>query len=581
MRRMGRIRTMVDGNSLKALVITCVLLCAYQLIGVFAGFELCDSGFYLTFYEHIFDAPQCVEYNFMYYLAGLTGGAFLQLFPSSGLLGIRLLGLFCNLLCICLVYRVYIGRIPASAVLLGMSLTVISYVPMQMAFYHDLQTCLLFVIAVVLLVEGLEESSRWLLFLGGFVIGLNVFVRLPNLLDYCVVTVIVVHGLLYKGAFRRYAGYCALFSAGFACGIAGVLLLMKGLGHYPYFVNVLKELVSMGSDNSGNNSHGLLTMLAGYMHKYRLIVLLAGKSLILYAVVLVPAFFIRRCRRLVLPLSFSVALAGLAYVIVRSEIMTVLYAFCLVGTLGGLFFLKDNAVRLLSYCGLLMMLVVPLGSDYLYNNGSVIFWLALPVSVAFFYHLPGYAEKKGWHVPVRMLLVSTVVIYALSCGARMVQEGCYFDEGFFLSKRHAIRSEKTKCIYTSKERAEVVNDLLEGVRPYLKEGDCLFAYGSIPMLNYLTGTKPFLGCSWPEQFSARTLKRKLEGYEGKKPMVLRQKFNSIGNGAWKADADYLTDCGKESGTLCTNEKNRIIDRYIRMNGYRAVFENDYFVLYIP
>ena len=46
----------------RVLVVAAMLaLVAYQLIGVFWGFELCDSGFYLTFYDHIYDAPETVS----------------------------------------------------------------------------------------------------------------------------------------------------------------------------------------------------------------------------------------------------------------------------------------------------------------------------------------------------------------------------------------------------------------------------------------------------------------------------------------------------------------------------------------
>ena len=36
-----------------------------QLPPLLCGFELCDSGFYMTFYDNIFTHPEAVEYNFM------------------------------------------------------------------------------------------------------------------------------------------------------------------------------------------------------------------------------------------------------------------------------------------------------------------------------------------------------------------------------------------------------------------------------------------------------------------------------------------------------------------------------------
>src|SRR5882724_10410419 len=64
----------------------------FQIIFIFQGLYFVDEGFHSTFYQQIFNEPQSVEYNFMFYLSGVIGGAWLRLFPEYGLLGLRLGG---------------------------------------------------------------------------------------------------------------------------------------------------------------------------------------------------------------------------------------------------------------------------------------------------------------------------------------------------------------------------------------------------------------------------------------------------------------------------------------------------------
>ena len=60
-------------------------------------------------------------------------------------------------------------------------------------------------------------------------------------------------------------------------------------------------------------------------------------------------------------------------------------------------------------------------------------------------------------------------------------DGVYFDGGPLFEKRYSIQNDRVKHIYTSRERAQILNDLLIGIKPYIKQGDHLFAYGSFQL----------------------------------------------------------------------------------------------------
>ena len=69
-----------------------VLIIFVQVIFIFQGLDFADSGFDADFYSRIFSDPSTVQYNFMYWFTGIIGGTWLKLFPSMGLLGLRLAG---------------------------------------------------------------------------------------------------------------------------------------------------------------------------------------------------------------------------------------------------------------------------------------------------------------------------------------------------------------------------------------------------------------------------------------------------------------------------------------------------------
>ncbi len=581
MKTLSQLYHLIENNPGKAFGITCLFLIAYQLISVFWGFELCDSGFYMTFYDHIFKAPESVEYNFMYYLSGVVGGTFITLFPDAGIFDIRLLGVVNNMITVYLVYKLLRRHIHVSAIIIGVLLVIISYVGLPMTFYNDLMTCLLYVLAVFYLFKGLRSNNNLWFIISGIIVALNTFTRIPNVLDYGIILLIILHKLYYKESARRCAGRCLIFTLSFITGIIGVILLMKILGHYEYFIHNLHELTSAVGDDSGTSSHTLTNMIFAQVRIYYLIFKFGAKILLLYAVLLLSLKYVRNVL-LQLPIRI-IAFIVLGILFYKENAVIILCAFSLIGLAGNIFLNNDKAIKMLSWAGLSMILIIPLGSDGgMYNNGSIIYWLGLPMAISFYFSIKNKILPPALSVQtVRKMLLLTLGIYILICGVKTITEGVYFDGGLLFEKRFSIRNERTKHVYTSHERAGIINDLLTGIKPYIKEDDCLFAYGSIPAINYMTRTKPFIGCSWPELLSAPLLKQKLNNYKGPLPAILRQKFDSIGKEFGAPDENYLIDCGVEAGTFKSNKKSQVVNEFIEKNNYKIVFENQYFILFLP
>lgn len=580
MKAATRLYHLIEQNPQKAFGFTCLFLIAYQLISAFIGFELCDSGFYMTFYDNIFTAPECVEYNFMYYLSGVVGGAYMTLFPDAGIFDMRILGIANNMLIVYLLYLLFRKHISMSAIITGCVLVIISYVTLPMTFYNDLLTSLLFVVALFYLLRGLEKSNNLYFIISGIAVALNTFARVPNVLDYGLILLIMIHAVYYRDTTRTCIRRCLIFTISFILGIAGILVFMKAVGHYELFIHNLQDLSRIAEDDSGTSSHTLKNMALVQIKNYYIVFKFGIKLLLLYAVLLLSTKYIKNSF-INVPLRI-VAYALLAMLFYKTNAVITLCAFSVTGLLGNILLEKDKSVKMLSWAGLSMILIFPIGSDGgMFNNGSIIFWMGMPMAVSFYISIKDNFLQVLSLPTDKQILLYSLGIYILVCGVKTIKDGVYFDGGWLFEKRYTIQNDRVKHIYTTQEKAEVMNDLLKGIKPYIKEGDYLFAYGSLPAIHYMTRTRPIMGCSWPELLGAPLLRHKLSNYNGPLPPVLRQKFNSIGLEFGEPSEDYLIDCGVEKGPFRSNRKSEIINEFTEKNHYKVAFENRYFVLLLP
>ena len=256
-------------------------------------------------------------------------------------------------------------------------------------------------------------------------------------------------------------------------------------------------------------------------------------------------------------------------------------------------YLMENKIKILSWMALFMMVVMPLGSDGAIGNfGNYTLWLSIPlcINLPFSDQLKNYVrnhnifEKIKVYFKFEYFKYTCLVFYFTFISFLLYADfnKSYFDPGSRLSKTSKIESEKCKFIFTTSERASIVNDLLIGIKPFVKKGDYLIAYESIPMLYYLTNTKPFLHDSWIIGSGGALFLKKIERIKEEKnklPMVIRQKFKTIGHFGKPSD-EYLSD-NLIGDKYIGQEQTKIFNRFLKENNYRIIWQNLYFVLYSP
>ena len=542
--------------------VSTMVVALYLLTGVVFGFDVCDTGQYLTMYANIFVAPESVGYHFMYYLSGVAGGAFLALCPDMGVLGIRLLGLLCLVVCMLAVWRMLKPYISPGAIIAGNALTMVAFAAMPVAFCYDILSIMLYLLAIEQLLK--HRISR--VMAGGFLLGMNVFSRIPNVLGLVFVFIPLL--MAWCGAYsKKRALHLSVFSLiGAFLGIAMVLALMALLGHLSIFAESLASVYQVASDSSGESSHSLHSLIYQQFRFYKI-----GFFTWLKLGTVVAVYTVMRRRITSAPVRFVMlccALGVSGWMMWRMKPLTPIWVLCAMGCLTAIVTLRGKA-RGVSVVALMLMLIFPMGSDGVANNGSIILFLATPVAIAMCVeHTRMF--RSGYFI----------LAFALICVAKTAVEGVYFDGGALWHKTAQVDSPKARGILTTEKRAAILNDALCGIRGWVAEGDTLLVYGGMPMLNYLTSTRPAIHCCWPELLSSELLRQQLSEMRTS-PMVLRQKFVTMGSEFSAPTPRMLHTYGNAKSNFCIDTKIAVLNHFLASRRYQIVWENAHFVLYRP
>lgn len=541
------------------LIVAGLALCfVIGLPGVFYGLDVCDSGFYLTFYDNIFKSPSSVEYNFMYYLSGIVGGSIATVFPSIGMMEMRLVGLLTVLTAMTIFYMAMRREVNVVSYWAGCVMVMLAFTTPLFTFNHDLLTVLFYSLAIAALAHGTIQDKPSLLLLGGFVLGLNAFTRIPNVLSIMLIALPVLKRCYGKCSWGKATGMAAIALAGIVASSSLVITMMHITGHWHIFLNNMSDLLSIASSSDATHSSSQLIVTQLNFYKTTLWCAVKLGTCILIALATLKL----TQNKMVRIAAYALSLAAFSYMALRMSTLNIIWIMSFVGCVAAIIYCKWSLCSLACYASLVMLIIFSMGSDSAYNNGSIIATCAMPLAMNV------WIKKKN--VP---FTACTAVIF----GGLLLSSGAYFDSGNLRAKTATIASPRMHSTLTTPERAAIINDLLKGIAPYVKKGQPLMVYGSMPLINYISSTRPMMGCSWPELLNANMLGMKLNS-SNETPPILRQKFNTIG-AQWGTPSDnYLQQYNAHNGFL-TNDKLQILNTFMHKNGYKLVWENKYFALF--
>ncbi|WP_296380972.1 hypothetical protein [Winogradskyella sp.] len=546
------------------------------------GFDVVDEGWYMTFYQQFFNHPESVEYNFAFYLTGIVGGLWYELFPTRGILSFRILAMLCIVSTFVVSFKILSKHISKYAAILGLLMVLFVNDFGYLAFYYNHLSSLLAVLTIFFLLRGINENHMYLILIAGCITAINVFSRLPNITLFAFGLVIPLQLLLTKSKSVKYC-FKQLFVYGFGAvvGFCFMYFVLVTFGHIDIMSNAILGILDKGQ-NSGSN-HNLSRLLSVYFKDYGLVIKAFLKIVIAF-VILLPT------QRLLFRYTFSKFIwyifGVILFVLVfRVNAIYSLYALSFLGCFSLVLMQKVKLnYKVLSLLALIMMMFLPLGSDGgIHNVGYVCIWLSFPL---FLYMMEENFNWEHKNISFKKLglpkVIPLLIIGFFILKAYKISKEAYFDIGNRFYKTYTINNDLAKGVYTTKERAKVFNELLPALQDYIKKDDYLLAYDKIPMVNFLTETRPYMYNSWVWVYDGVMFQKQLDRAEdeiGVLPIVVQQKFETIVAFS-EPVLDYMSEEKEENYKY---NKGRVIamNDFLERNNYEIVWSNTHFNIYKP
>lgn len=482
-------------------------------------------------------------------------------------------------------------KLPAAVVFAGEFLAVsLCWCPTSLLYNY--LTYLLMFGSMICLYSALADDRQRLFVAAGAFLGVNLFVRFPNLAEISFILAVWCYAVIQKkkaGRVLKETGLCIL---GYIMG-AGVIFAWICVRYgFSEYTKAIQRLFAMSSDAADYTVYSMAIseftkLFENFLWIGRLLpfvllgvigfMVLPGKLERLkkagYLFCILPVFYWLRNQDL-----FNVNYTTKASVF---QWAVMLLSFTLAaGTI--LIFSKRTEARVKLLCGLSMLtiLVTPLGSNnHLYASINNLFFAAPVGLYAIGLCLKRLPEKieclkgrvKLYLFPVKGMTVMVLLMLAV--------QSLFFGWIYVFSEGDNGRNLHTAVtgipalqgMYTSADRAKPLEELYAYVETEgLREGEIIL-YGYIPALSYYLDM-PFAISAWPDlaSYTYEAMRQDMEKVEkemaggGRAPLVLLEH-----------------DCaqGLPAAIGAAGEKELLLTDFMNRHGYTKIFENEKFVLY--
>lgn len=580
-----------------------LLLLLYSLRHICYGVEWWDTAY--NYGNFRFLEQMDSMWMFSTYLANITGSFLTKLPLGDRMLGMNLYtGLLVSILSVA-AYFFFVKKVklPTGIVFAGEVIAIgLCWCPTAL-LYNYLTYLFLFAGMCCLYLALAEEKPR-LLVVAGIFLGINVFVRFPNLAQMAFIVVVWVYALIVKKPVIKVLKETGLCILGYVLGAGSIFLWIGAQYGFSDYVNAVKRLFAM---TSYATDYTIYSMVVSQLQNFWQNLLWLGKMLpfaalgILgfmvlpgkleklkkagYLFCILPVFYWLMNQNM-FNFKYSTKLSVFQWAVMLLSFMMI------TGTV--LIFSKTEA-RLKLLCGMSMLVIVvtPLGSNnHLYSSINNLFFAAPAALYALWICLKRLPKEIAvWHGKAKLnmfpvkgmagMILAMLFIQSLGFGFTYVFSES--DGGVNLNtpiKGNPVLS----GMYTSADRAAVLEELYGYLEEEKLRDREIILYGNIPALSYYLDM-PFAISSWPDlpSYTLEVMKADMQKVEekmeqGEKPPVvlLEQESGKL----ISENEEVLFDREeKDEPGRAAWEKVTLLSDFINRYEYEKVFENDKFVLY--
>ncbi len=529
-------------------------------------------------------------------------GHLLTLLPGGGTyVGIRIYTSLVISAIALVVYFTLRKRMPWYIVAVGETIAIcLCWCPTTILYNY--LTYLFMTIGLILLYKGLTEEKRMFFILAGLSLGLNLFVRFPNVVEVGFILAVWVYGILKKKKFIEIfieTDWCIL---GYCLGVAvcmGVITLLYGSDAY---ANMITSLFGMTGDNT---SYKPIQMVFAVLRELRIglkwplimavpVVALSiafkfakGKSvnvLRVLSVLAMPAVILLCMKLGMFNRDYN------SYQSIMGPAVTFVIIAIVVSVLKIFSKNTDADTKLIYGLILLCIAITPLGSNNalfpVYNN----LFLICPIILMAIWK-EGVKFKNSDMAFPGMVMASGMILLLF------IQTVCFGST--FAFRGHKYTSERNDFVEnndilygctTNNERVEAIEELTSFWNE--NKTDRVLLLGNIPGVSYFLNVPTAIPTSWPDlgSYSYDTYKTDMKELEGRidekgeelPTVILSFGANSVITNDKEAQEWFNEN--KEDGegyldVMLSDPKYADMGEFIKKYGYEMQLCNEKFVVY--
>ncbi len=535
------------------------------------------------------------------FLANAIGHIFTKLPGGGTYVGIRIYTSLVISVIALVVYFTLRKRMPWYIAAVGETIAIcLCWCPTTILYNY--LTYLFMTIGLILLYKGLTEEKRMFFILAGLSLGINLFVRFPNIVEVGFIFAVWVYGVLKKKKFIEIfieTDWCIL---GYCLGVAvcmGIITLLYGSDAY---ANMITSLFGMTGDNT---SYKPIQMVMAVLRELRLGLkwpLIMAAPVVILTVTMRFAKgkavdIIRGVSLIAMPASIFLCMKlGMfnrdynAYQSIMGPAVTFVIIAILISVLKIFSRKTDVDTKLVYGLILLCIAITPLGSNNalfpVYNN----LFLICPIVLMAIWKEMVKCRNSNVAFP-GMIMISGVVLVLF------IQSVCFGST--FAFRGHKYTSERNDFVEfndvlygctTNNERVETIEELTA----YWNENktDKVLLLGNIPGVSYFLNVPTAIPTSWPDlgSYSYDTYKKDMKELEARiaeKGEELPTIILSFGANAVITDdkeAQEWFNENKEDGegyldVMLSDPKYSDMRNFIKKYGYEMQLRNEKFVVY--
>ncbi len=459
------------------------------------------------------------------------------------------------------------------------------------------------------LMKGRRSSLCFIL--AGVALGINVFVRFPNLANMALIVAVWAMGIIRREKLITVLKQTGLCILGYVIGLGscfGVISLKYGATEY---VEGILRLLSMPSEAS-DYSIVSMVMQQYYNYKQNIIWLMYLLGFMLLGMVVYQVM--PKDWKWIKNIGYVGAVFCAFYFLWARNMFNVEYdthmsmyhwaVMLLTATIiAGIVVIFSQRFteqeKLVSGLNIIIILITPLGSNnHLYLSMNNLFFVApftIWLLLRFFKSIPIMWKVRKWEIasyPLRAMLVC--------CFCMIVLQTTLFANWYIFQEPggedNSVKNLNTKVennailkgMWMQEERAKVISEISAYVKNQDLIGQEVILYGEIPAMSYFL-EMPFAISSWPDlrsynysvlQDDLNRIKEEVTANVRELPVILMEKVPGTyvkegRNGLEKLKVSEETIIKSEE-----DKKLQLLIELVEQYGYEVTFENDKFVLFL-